>query len=262
MTGILFVLVILGSIFIHPYLFAITFVAIASGAMHEFYRMTNSQPAVSIPPFIGIIGVFILFSLSFFYVNGWVNASFYALYGLYVMLVLIAELFRKQENPVNNWAYFLLSQVFIALPFSLLNFIYFMGNTPKLLLIAMFVMIWLNDTGAYLAGVTMGKHKMFKRVSPKKSWEGFAGGVLAALLTAYVLSLFITDIKLLHWLLIALCIVGFATLGDLMESLMKRTLNVKDSGSIMPGHGGFLDRFDSMLLAAPAYFLLLSLLLK
>lgn len=130
------------------------------------------------------------------------------------------------------------------------------------LLIAMFVTIWLNDTGAYLVGVSIGKHKMFERISPKKSWEGFIGGAVTALVTGYVFSLFFPQISLLSWLIFSEIVVVFGTFGDLLESLMKRAIKVKDSGDVIPGHGGLLDRFDSMLLAAPAIFIYLSFLLK
>ena len=169
-------------------------------------------------------------------------------------------LYRKKQNPLHNWAYFILGQVFIALPFSLLNFILFVDNWKPLILLSVFVTIWVNDTGAYLTGVTLGKHRMFERISPKKSWEGFVGGALAAILSGYIFSLFIPQISLINWFLFSEIIVVFGTFGDLIESLMKRTLNVKDSGNVIPGHGGLLDRFDSMLLAAPAILIYLSFL--
>jgi len=129
-------------------------------------------------------------------------------------------------------------------------------------LLAVFVTIWVNDTGAYLFGITFGKHRLFERVSPKKSWEGFFGGALSALALGYVFSLIIPEISLVECLLFSEIIVIFGTFGDLIESLMKRTVEVKDSGNAIPGHGGLLDRFDSMLLAAPVIFIYLSFLFK
>lgn len=128
------------------------------------------------------------------------------------------------------------------------------------MLIALFATIWINDTGAYIIGVSFGKHRLFERVSPKKSWEGFFGGALAALAAGYVFSVFIPDLTLVQWLLFSQIVVVFGTFGDLIESLLKRTIGTKDSGNILPGHGGFLDRFDSMLLAAPVIFIYLSFL--
>ena len=118
----------------------------------------------------------------------------------------------------------------------------------------------MNDTGAYVVGVTFGKHRLFERISPKKSWEGFFGGAFFALISGYVFSLIIKDISLINWLIFSEIIVIFGTFGDLIESLLKRTLDVKDSGNVIPGHGGLLDRFDSMLLAAPAIYLFLTVL--
>jgi len=146
------------------------------------------------------------------------------------------------------------------LPFSLLNFILFIKDWQPLILLSVFVTIWVNDTGAYLTGVTIGKHRLFERISPKKSWEGFIGGAVFALLSGYVFSLLIPEIQLINWLVFSEIIVVFGTFGDLIESLMKRTVGVKDSGDLIPGHGGLLDRFDSMLLAAPVIFIYLSLL--
>jgi len=130
------------------------------------------------------------------------------------------------------------------------------------MLMAVFVTIWVNDTGAYVFGVTLGKHRMFERVSPKKSWEGFIGGGLTALLSGYVFSLIVPEISLIQWLIFSEIVVIFGTFGDLLESLMKRTIHVKDSGDVIPGHGGLLDRFDSMLLVAPAIFIYLSFLFR
>lgn len=262
LSGILFVVLIIGSILVHPYVFALVFAAISAWSVKEFHSITNKQENIEVIPVVGMLGALLLFTLSFLDVSIQLNFPIYSLYGFYVVGILVIELFRKKRNPINNWAYFLLGQIIIALPFALLNFIYNFGASNKLFVIAMFCIIWINDTGAYLAGVNFGKHKMFKRVSPKKSWEGFIGGALAAMVAGYVLSLFITEISLLNWIIVSQIMVYSGTLGDLMESLLKRTLEVKDSGEIMPGHGGLLDRFDSMLLAAPAYFIFLSFLFK
>jgi phosphatidate cytidylyltransferase len=128
------------------------------------------------------------------------------------------------------------------------------------ILLALFITIWVNDTGAYLVGITLGKHRLFERISPKKSWEGFFGGAIFALISGYVFSLLITEINLIEWLIFSEIVVVFGTFGDLIESLIKRTVHVKDSGNLIPGHGGLLDRFDSLLLAAPAIFIYLSIL--
>ena len=259
-SGFFFVVIIIGSILISPYTFALAFAIISAWTVFEFHKLTNKQDEVEVIPLLSIIGSVILFLTSFFYASEKIMYPVYSVYGLYVVLVLVVELYRKKKNPIHNWAYFLLGQIIIALPFSLLSYILYIESYHPLLLIAMFATIWINDTGAYLVGITIGKHRMFERISPKKSWEGFVGGAVTALISGYVFSLFIPEINLISWLIFSEIVVIFGTFGDLLESLMKRTVHVKDSGDVIPGHGGLLDRFDSMLLVAPAIFIYLSFL--
>jgi phosphatidate cytidylyltransferase len=263
LSGFFFVLIIVGSILLNSWSFAGVFAIITAWTVAEFHKLTNQQSGVNVMPLTGILGAAILFVTSFLFASGRIQYPGYSVYGIFIVLVLLAELYRKQENPIHNWAYFLTGQIVVALPFSLLNYIYFIdqhtgGTGNPLLLIAVFVTIWVNDTGAYVFGITLGKHRMFERISPKKSWEGFIGGALTALASGYVFSLIIPEISLLSWLIFSEIVVIFGTLGDLLESLMKRTVHVKDSGDVIPGHGGLLDRFDSMLLVAPAIFIYLS----
>jgi phosphatidate cytidylyltransferase len=258
LSGFLFVLIIVGSISWNPYSFAVVFTLITGWSVYEFHKLTNKQHDVQAMTLMSVIGAVILFVISFLFATGKIIYPGYSIYGLYIVLMLVIELYRQKSNPIHNWAYFLLGQVIIALPFSLLNFILYIESYNPLILIAVFVTIWVNDTGAYLVGITFGKHRLFERVSPKKSWEGFVGGALAALGSGYLFSLFIPEINLVQWLIFSEIVVVFGTFGDLLESLLKRTVNVKDSGDVIPGHGGLLDRFDSMLLAAPAVFIFLS----
>jgi phosphatidate cytidylyltransferase len=258
LSGFLFVLIIVGSILWSPYSFAVVFTLITGWTVFEFHKLTNQQQEVEAMTTMSVAGAVLLFVISFLFASGAIQYPGYSIYGLYIVLMLVIELYRRKTNPLHNWAYFLLGQVIIALPFSLLSFILFIESYNPIILIAVFVTIWVNDTGAYLVGMTFGKHRLFERVSPKKSWEGFVGGALAALISGYVFSLFITEINLWQWLIFSEIVVVFGTFGDLLESLLKRTVNVKDSGDVIPGHGGLLDRFDSMLLAAPAIFIFLS----
>jgi phosphatidate cytidylyltransferase len=177
---------------------------------------------------------------------------------------MIAELYLKQENPINDWAYTMFSQMYIALPFSLLNVLAFRSTGidiqyTYLVPLSVFVFLWINDTGAYICGSLLGKHKLFPRISPGKSWEGSIGGGLLVMAVAalvwYLTEKYdVNDIQLnaFEWAGLGLVIVIFGTWGDLTESLFKRTLGIKDSGHILPGHGGMLDRFDSSLMAIPA----------
>jgi phosphatidate cytidylyltransferase len=154
--------------------------------------------------------------------------------------------------------------VYCAAPFSLLNFIALgseLSFTPWFVL-ALFVFVWINDSGAFLVGTQIGKHRLLERISPKKSWEGFVGGLLFTLASSLVFAHFFSEISLYIWLGLSATIVVFATLGDLTESLLKRTLGVKDSGKLLPGHGGMLDRFDSIIMAIPALYIYLKLFIQ
>jgi phosphatidate cytidylyltransferase len=190
-------------------------------------------------------------------------------YILLMLVSIIGELWDKSGNPLANWGNLFIGQVMIALPFALMNTL---NVQSHLLLLAVFVLIWVNDTGAYCVGSLtakrpQGNHKMFPRVSPKKSWEGLFGGIALAVGTGALLARFgwfdgVSECicPYITGIIFALVVSVFGTLGDLVESLIKRTVGVKDSGTFLPGHGGVLDRFDSVLLAAPASLLFLQIL--
>ena len=176
-----------------------------------------------------------------------------------LLYLMITELYLKKENPIGNWAYAMLSQLYVALPFALLNVLAFQ-NSPEtssvtynpILPLSIFVFIWLSDTGAYCVGSLIGKHRLFERISPKKSWEGSIGGAVFSIASSFVFARFFPFMSMWQWAGLAVIVVIFGTWGDLTESLMKRQLGIKDSGNILPGHGGMLDRFDSALMAIPA----------
>lgn len=259
LSGFLFVAVIISSVLFNQYGFASIFALIAGWAVYEFHTMTNQQEIQVSKP-ISVIAAILLFSCSFISASGITTFPVFSIYGFFVVLTLIYELYKQKGNPLHNWTYFIFGQMFVALPFSLLNYILFIDGWQPIVLLSVFVTIWVNDSGAYLFGISLGKHRLFERISPKKSWEGFIGGALATLGSGYVFSLYIPQLNLLEWLIFSEIIVVFGTFGDLIESLMKRTVNIKDSGNVLPGHGGLLDRFDSMILAAPVIFIYLSLL--
>ncbi len=252
-SGAVFVAVIVASILIHPLAFGILFAIVAGLTMWEFYSITDDNTHNRL---FGTIAAVLLFVCCFVIGYCGVRYTVLGLYAMFVIGVLVAELFRKADNPIHNWAYLLLGQVMVALPLASLNYIMFCHDEGKWLLLALFVIIWTNDTGAYCVGSLLGRHKMFPRVSPGKSWEGLVGGMMFALLAGWVCSTFVVladtaSLNIVVWLVFALLVSTFGTLGDLIESLTKRTLGIKDSGHIIPGHGGMLDRFDSLLLAAP-----------
>ena len=174
-------------------------------------------------------------------------------YVLWVLVRLTTGLYLHHTNQIEALSRSMMSQLYIAMPLGVLNFLY--AYTPAIVLL-MFVMIWLNDTGAYLVGSSMGRTRLFERISPKKSWEGFWGGLAFAAIAGFLASRFVSEIGGVAptgvWAAYGVVVGVVATLGDLVESLIKRTLNVKDSGRLIPGHGGILDRIDSLLFVAPA----------
>ncbi len=176
---------------------------------------------------------------------------------LYLLLRGLAALYDRREHPFRNAAWSVLSVVYLGLPMFALNNLYTDHAVSKWLVLTVFVMIWLNDTGAFCFGSTLGRHKMFPRLSPKKSWEGFAGGFLCCLLAGAACWLWFNTagMNLWQWLGLAVVVCLFSTWGDLFESLLKRNAGVKDSGNIIPGHGGILDRIDSLLFVAPAVYI-------
>lgn len=172
-----------------------------------------------------------------------------------VFLIFIFELFAKASNPFRNIAFTILGIVYVALPFSLLNYLVtFTGKYSHELLFGFFFILWSNDSGAYLTGSAFGKHKLFPRISPGKSWEGSIGGAITGYIVVFIISGWYTGFSIIDWVIIAAILILIGTLGDLVESLYKRSLNVKDSGTLLPGHGGILDRFDSLLIATPFVF--------
>lgn len=177
-----------------------------------------------------------------------------------IFLLFIVELFTKSEKPFENLGYLFLGLFYIGIPFTLAQFIAIEGGYyyPNIIL-GLLLLTWANDTGAYVIGSQIGRTKLFPRISPNKTWEGSLGGVVVTFLIAWLLSLYVIELSLTNWLVLATLVSIFASLGDLIESMLKRSLGVKDSGTIMPGHGGFLDRFDAFIFLLPfaASYLLL-----
>ncbi len=262
-TGVIFVAAIVAS-FLRPEAMVLLFSIVTGMTIWEFAGLVNERPGVTINRFIcTVAGVYFFYAMTYFcsdLYGGAAKSVVFIPYLVTVVYLLVSELYAKQEDPINNWAYTMLSQMYIALPFSLLNVLAFTA-TPNghisfntLLPLSVFVFLWVNDTGAYCVGSLLGHHKLFPRISPGKSWEGCIGGAVFVLAAAYLIGEYIDMgiLNTLQWLGLGLVVVVFGTWGDLVESLFKRTLGIKDSGNILPGHGGMLDRFDSSLLAIPA----------
>ena len=250
--------------FLNPRAMVLLFALVTGMTIWEFAGLVNNRPQVTINRFITTAaGVFLFFAMAG-YNSGLTPSSVFIPYLVSIIYLMIAELYLKAEDPIHNWAYTMMSQLYIALPFSLLNVLAFRSNGQEIMYsyltpLCVFVFLWINDAGAYICGSMLGRHKLFPRISPGKSWEGSIGGGLLVIAAA-VLLWHITEqyganelgLSAIEWTGLGLVIVVFGTWGDLIESLFKRTLGIKDSGNVLPGHGGMLDRFDSTLMAVPA----------
>ena len=269
-TGILFVAIMVTGICLRGDAMILLFALITGLTLWEFTGLVNEHVAdTTVNRFITTAAGVYLFLAFAGYCTGIVPPAVFIPYLLTLIYLFISELYLKQKNPIQDWAYTMLSQLYIALPFSMINVLSFQADPQTgqvayhwLLPMSVFIFLWANDTGAYCAGSLFGRHKLFPRVSPGKTWEGSIGGAVIVLIIAAVISYFAgsdaslstlnAQLSTLKWLGLGLVVVFFGTWGDLVESLFKRTLGIKDSGNILPGHGGMLDRFDSSLMAIPA----------
>lgn len=262
-TGVLFVAIMV-TCFMRPIGMVLVFALITALTTWEYTGLVNENRDASVNRLISTVA-----ATYFFLAVAGVNSGFIATNGVFVPYLLtivylfISELYTKAKDPIANWAYTMLGQMYIALPLSMINVLAFRqaGNDTYfyyLLPLSVFIFLWTNDTGAYCAGSLLGKHKLFPRISPAKSWEGSIGGGIFVLIVAGLIgylesqSAAPVNLTIPQWLGLGLVVVVFGTWGDLVESLFKRTLGIKDSGKILPGHGGMLDRFDSSLMAIPA----------
>ena len=258
-TGILFVAIIVGCILYDPLAFGTLFVIVSALTIRGFGHLVNQSGEVSINRTITMLGGAYLFLAIMGFCIDAAGSKIFIPYLILIIYLMVSELYLKKKNPVLNWAYSMLSQMYIALPFAMLNVLAFQ-NDPEassvsynpILPLSIFVFLWLNDTGAYCFGSLFGKHRLFERISPKKSWEGSIGGGIVAIASSFVFACYFPIMTWAEWAGLALVVVIFGTWGDLTESLLKRQLQIKDSGSILPGHGGMLDRFDSALMTIPS----------
>ena len=257
LSGIVYIALLLGATLLSPYSFILLFSIFMLIAITEFCKLANLSK--TIPLIMGAVGILLcIFTEPSLYTNLLLYIG-----ALFIALILLEELFDKGPTiPRDKSAKLARLTGYVILPFLLIIRIPFLieGIYTPYIIIGSFILIWTNDTFAYIVGKTMGKTKLFERISPKKTIEGFLGGMAFTILAAYILSQF--DIFLnpvFHspalWMGAAIILVIFGTLGDLVESQLKRKAGVKDSGSIMPGHGGILDRLDSIIFAIPFLFL-------
>lgn len=266
-TGLTFAFVMAASILLSPWSILAIFFLILTFGLLEFYKLIKSEdiqpqviPALLLSQFLFLFFSFLLWNHITF---KWMLCAIPLL-----TMIFIIELFRNKEKPFQNIAITILGMIYLTVPLLLIIYIAIGFVSPNQdsyhgeIIMGCILLIWASDTGAYMIGSKFGKHRLFERISPKKSWEGFLGGMITSILVAWLISNWIPDLSMQQWIIIAVIVVSTGTLGDLVESMLKRSLNVKDSGVIFPGHGGILDRFDGLLISIPFVFFYLVLLEK
>jgi phosphatidate cytidylyltransferase len=259
-TGVLGSAAIIAGISYSEWIYFGIFFFICLFSLREFYQLSGLDGMIPLKTLGTIIGISV-YSLSFFIEQQTISHKYYFAIFPLVAVVYLIKLYKKGEvKPFTNIAFTFLGVFYVALPFALLNHAIFSETTSNgnvqshynyEIILGCLLILWASDTGAYFAGTFFGKHKLFERISPKKSWEGFWGGAALAIVITYILTLYFHSLSLVDWMIISLIIIIGGTFGDLVESLLKRSIEIKDSGDSLPGHGGFLDRFDGLLISAP-----------
>ena len=256
-TGLLYGLVLIASLVINYYTFHLFFLTVLILGLKEFYQLIEKKdikPQKSLG-FVMSIGLYV--SSYLLHINEKMSYITLNLVLAITLLLFTVELFRGKEISFVNIGSTILGVVYVALPLSLLSFLAFDTNNQYSyhLILSLFILVWLSDVGGYFAGVNFGKHKLLERISPKKTWEGVAGGVVLCIVGAYILSQFLPTMNIYMWLVLGVLVSISSIIGDLIESMLKRSANIKDSGNILPGHGGILDRFDSVLFVIPIVYI-------
>lgn len=250
-TGLSGAALVVGGIWYSPWSYLIVFGIIAILTLTEFYKLIQ-KAGIESNKLLGIaIGV-MLFLVVFMIESAYWSVKILWIFLPVLFLIFLLELYRKADKPFTIIAFTLLGLIYVAIPYSLLTISAFVdGIYQPSIVFGILILIWGNDIGGYFAGRFLGKHKLFERISPKKTWEGSFGGALLSLSVAVGLAAVFPVLSMVQWLVIAIIIIVFGSIGDLIESMLKRSLDIKDSGSMIPGHGGFLDRFDSLIFALP-----------
>lgn len=268
-TAIIFVIIMVVGHYTGPYTFSALFLIIAAGCLWEFFGLTldlhtrRDKIRKALGVALGILPFILVTALSLYPTPA--PERFISIAGLlfspFVFTIFIYELYSHSKEPFANIAFMVLGLFYIGIPFALVDFIAYDGEQfMNRVVFGLLVLTWVNDTGAYLVGSMIGKTPLFPRISPNKTWEGTTGGLITTLIFGYLLSLIFNEIPTAQWMGLAVIVGIFGGLGDLVESMLKRSVNVKDSGDLLPGHGGLLDRFDAFIFVLPfaaAYLLYL-----
>lgn len=258
-TGSLFAAIVVSCVMANQWTLMLLVSAVLVLGIWEFYRLM-SQAGFAPQRVAGLMLSLLFCGLVYFVVQGTINMQAFIVLIPFLFLIFILEMYRKKDHPFENVAITITGVIYLALPMALLMtmaLIPQVGSVPVYhggLIMGCVLHIWANDTGAYFIGTRFGKNRLFERISPKKSWEGFFGGLVFSVGASWLNLALFGEVEWIHWLAIAIIMSVVGTLGDLVESMLKRSIHIKDSGSIFPGHGGILDRFDAWLIAFPFVF--------
>jgi len=257
-SGILYAAIIIGSIYAGPVVFGLVMLAVLLLGLSEFYKILKLS-GINPHRIILFLPAILIYATGYLIILSVLPLRTAGILLLILFLSILIQSIHKTEKNFEKTGMVLLGIFYLSLPLLTLNLVFYNNfkfeEPVEYLVLGLFFLTWVNDTFAYITGSLLGKHKLFERISPNKTWEGSFGGLIFSLAAAYVMSMIFTQIDPLNWMVLCLITVIFGTLGDLFESKMKRNAGIKESGNIIPGHGGILDRFDSILIAAPFVFM-------
>jgi phosphatidate cytidylyltransferase len=257
LTGLLFVIIIITAVVLGPYTFAGVFFIFMLLALYEFYKPTVKKRLFK---GLGFFGGSLIYIILFFNAKHHLPIeTLFVLFPVVSIILLSVILYKKRDSGFTEAVFTFAGLIYVAIPFSLLIYYPYLleAHYNYYILLGFLILIWSNDTFAYITGSLIGRHTLYKEISPKKTWEGTIGGILYTIAIGVLLSLFYIELHIIHWIIISLIIGVFGNIGDLVESAFKRNADIKDSGNILPGHGGVLDRFDALIFTTPFVFLYL-----
>ena len=250
-TGLLGSAAIIAGVVYSPWTYFIIFLFISAVTLMEFYNLVGLDGYVP-QKLLGTICGVLVFCLAFLIEKEHISWRYYFLMFPIVSLAFMIKLYKFERKPFTNIGFTILGIIYVAMPFALLNIATFEnGSYNYEIMLGCLLILWANDTGGFIAGTLFGKTKLFERISPKKSWEGAVGGAALGLAFAYGISTYFHTLAVWQWMVVGVIIIICGDYGDLVESLFKRSIEIKDSGDALPGHGGFLDRFDGLLISTP-----------